>query len=238
MSPVLRVKYLVYDFLRRIVRAVLPLCMKVRIRGSRYIPQKQPFIIVSNHRFDLDAFLIVYAVQAPITWVAADFLNHFFLTNFIVWLFGMITVSKGKKRDNNFLNLGKIVACLKDGGNIGVFPEGMDYLIAADFNKPMATFYPGYAKIACMLNIPVYPVTIFPQKELARPYPIPKSIRKLFHVSTDLQELPVRNTYRSVTIFFNPPITPNKELKKEHRVLDLNSRVRASIEKNLPYKDA
>jgi 1-acyl-sn-glycerol-3-phosphate acyltransferase len=233
MSPVLRVKYLVYDFLRRIVRAVLPLCMKVRIRGSKNIPRKGPFIIVSNHRFDLDAFLITYAVHAPITWVAADFLSRFFLTQFIVWVFGMITVSKGKRNDNNFINLGKIVDCLKDGGNIGLFPEGMDYLIAADFSKPMVPFYTGYAKIACIMDIPVYPVTIIPHREIARRHPIPKSIRRLLNVSPDLKELSLRNSYRSVTIHFNPPVFPNKLARKDLRVEELNAQVRNAIELKL-----
>jgi len=208
--------------------------MKVRIRGSKHIPRKGPFLIVSNHRFDLDAFLIIYAVASPITWVAADFLSRFFLSKFMIWAFGMITVSKGKLHDNNFINLGKIVDCLKDGGNIGIFPEGMDYLIAADFDKPMTPFYTGYAKISCITNIPVYPVTIIPHREITRRHPIPKSIRRLFNVSTDLQELSIRNSYRAVTIHFNPPVFPNNQTRKAQRVEELNAQVRNAIEKNLP----
>lgn len=233
MSPTQRAKYLTYYFLRKLVRFVIPLCMRVKVKGRKNAPGKGPFILVSNHRFDLDAFLITYALDAPITWVAADFLSRLPVSNLVVWLFGMITVSKGRKNDNNFMNLKKIISCLRDGGNIGIFPEGMDYLIAADFQKPMAPFYRGFSKIAARLGIPVYPVTIIPHRELVHRYPIPKSIRRLFNVSPEMQDLPVRNTYRSVTITFSPVLRPNMELDTERRAVDVFIQTRATIEENL-----
>ncbi len=201
------------------------------------MPKKGPFILASNHRYDLDAFLISYALDAPLTWVAADFLQRLPVTNILIWLFGMLTVSKGKGSNYaNIRNIRNIVTCLQEGGNIGIFTEGMDYLIAADFSKPMADFYPGFAKIACMLDMPVYPVSIIPQKEWVHRYPIPKAIRRLFHVSTELQEIPLRNTYLSVTLHFGPVIRPDPKLRGAERVKDMMERVRNSIERKLRFR--
>lgn len=223
-----RLIYLRYWLAQQVVKSIIPLRFKIRVRGRKNIPRKGPFLVVSNHRYDLDAFLLMRVIDAPVTWVAADFLAMIGFIRPILWVFGMITVSTQQR--SSVANIRRIVETLADGGNIGIFPEGMDYLIKARFKDPMTDFYKGFSKIAVMLDIPVYPVAIVPKQELQRPYPIPKSIRRLFTLSPELQELSLRNTYRSVEIRFGEPIRPRHGSCKRDSAEQMQRAVRDSME--------
>jgi 1-acyl-sn-glycerol-3-phosphate acyltransferase len=218
-------------FLRKALRFIVPLSFDVSIKSRQNMPVKSPFIIVSNHRYDLDAFLISYAVESPILWVAAKFLTHIPVVAQILKLFDMVTVSRG--RGDNHKSISRMIRYLKRGANLGIFPEGMDYLIAADFTKPMTAFYKGFCKISALTGVPVYPVAIIPKRERVIRYPIPKSIRKIFGVTPDLQDVPFRNIYVSLTLSFGAPVFPREDLSREEACADVHDRTRAELQRLL-----
>jgi 1-acyl-sn-glycerol-3-phosphate acyltransferase len=225
-SPPWRFKHWI---LRKLLRFIVPLAFHVSIRNRHDMPSQEPFILVSNHRYDLDSFVLSYAIPKPIIWVAADFLVRLPLVKWVVRCFDMITVRR--RGVGNAAGMARMRNHLERGANIGIFPEGMDYLIRADFTRPMTAFYRGFCNISVISGVPVYPVAIIPLRERVYKYPIPRSLRKFFGVTPDLQDVSFRNTYISLVLAFGKPVFPRTDLPRDEASKDVHDRVRAELER-------
>ena len=50
---------------------------KTRVIGKHYLPEKGPYIIAANHFNVFDPPLVIYAIQKPISFLAASETWHF-----------------------------------------------------------------------------------------------------------------------------------------------------------------
>lgn len=97
--------------------------IKYNFKGIPYKgPKNQNYIIISNHTCTLDPFFISLSLKEPIYYVASDdiFKNRF-ASKFMEHCVAPIPIRKGS------IDLGCIKQCVsiaKEGGNIGLFPEG------------------------------------------------------------------------------------------------------------------
>lgn len=84
--------------------------------------KKGPFLILSNHQTTLDPFFMAISFNFPIYYLASDDLfNHRLFSPIIRFLVNPIPKSKAVK---DFQAVRDMVAVLKQGGSVALFPEG------------------------------------------------------------------------------------------------------------------
>lgn len=91
------------------------------IIGKENIPKEGPIIIAGNHKHLYDQCLTIIATKRAIHYMAK---KEYFDNKKVAWFFkgtGCISVDRQNK-DTNAVNLA--LSVLKDGGAIGIFPEG------------------------------------------------------------------------------------------------------------------
>lgn len=106
-------------FFRPIYRLVAHCAFNIKINKLKL---DGPTLILSNHQTDLDAIIIMGAANKHVETVCLDtLLSNGFTSKFLHWVTGLIPKKKGA------VDVGcvvKMMQCLKEGGNVLVFPEG------------------------------------------------------------------------------------------------------------------
>ncbi|TYB95790.1 MAG: 1-acyl-sn-glycerol-3-phosphate acyltransferase [Kosmotoga sp.] len=127
---------------------------KVSVFGKKNVPEKGPFVIVSNHQSAFDIPLMVGFVKGKISFIAKKEVEKIpFLKWFVLRLDGIL-IERGNKIQTAS-SMRKILRVLKCGGTIMLFPEG-----TRDSTGKMGDFKEGSLAIPYKLNIPILPVTL------------------------------------------------------------------------------
>lgn len=118
-----------------------------------HVPMHGPVILASNHTAGVDPFLIQAAVQRRIRWVMLT-------KNFYKWLTPLwktidpIVMEAGDR--NPFRQVRQVVTVLKEGGIVGIFPEGG----LQRNHRELKPFQPGVGMIAARTGATIVPVWI------------------------------------------------------------------------------
>lgn len=95
---------------------------RAKIVGKENIPKEGPVVFCGNHRTFLDPVLIQSTAGRDMRFLAKDVLyKHKFLA-FLGWVFESIPVKRDAAKDVTALK--EALKTLKNGGCIGIFPEG------------------------------------------------------------------------------------------------------------------
>lgn len=125
---------------------------KVKVYGMENIPQKGPYIIVSNHQSIIDPFVLMTIFPERIKFLAAAYLFKIPIVGFMLNLGSALPVNSKK---SDIKSLRKTLRFLKRGEVIGIFPEG-----GVSFSGKLKNFKAGWAYIALKSKAPVVPVAI------------------------------------------------------------------------------
>lgn len=113
---------MVYFISRLILKALLKLFFRFDIEGKKNIPKEGPFIIASNHVSYLDPICVGVACNTKrVIFMAKRELFTFPFLGLWIKLCGCIPVDRVKK---GTIALKTAITTLKQGGVIGIFPEG------------------------------------------------------------------------------------------------------------------
>ena len=126
---------------------------RIEVIGSNNIPRKGPFIIISNHISNKDAFIIAVSMKLKIAFMAKDTLFKFFIFRFFLKMLNIYPVDrKGdpRKTIKNMINL------LKNKNIIALFPEGTRNFTS----ERLLAFKKGGALIACKSKSIILPAAI------------------------------------------------------------------------------
>lgn len=196
-----------YNLTRNVLRPLLRTVIKTECIGRKNIPKKGKALIVSNHRSDLDPFLLMLECPRPINWIAAQYLRHIPIYRTIIRKLGAIlTDTSGNKMIISAMR--DIVTRLKGDELVGIFPEGDEWMLMQDFSAPMAPFHSGFATLAVKFNVPCVPAVVVPVKESILKYPLPSSVRRLIGIPEIGCRVQRRIQYWKVRIVFLPPLYP------------------------------
>ena len=92
-----------------------------KIINKEYIPKDGPIIVAGNHKHLYDQCLTIISTRRYLRYMAK---KEYFDNKKVAWFFkwnGCISVDRSKKDDEAKQ---KAIDTLKDGGAIGIFPEG------------------------------------------------------------------------------------------------------------------
>ena len=124
----------------------------LRVTGSENIPVRGPFVIVANHTSVFDGFILVSIIKLKITFLSATYL---FKTNFYGYILRGIGAVPVKRDGNDIQALRKSFKVLKNGGILGIFPEGR---ITKKEND--SSVKAGAAYLAAKTKVPILPIAI------------------------------------------------------------------------------
>ena len=143
---------LIYHLVRSLVRVLLRLLTRTEISGQENIPAHGPCIVLTNHLSAIDPPLIMAVFPWPITVFAGHTHRHEFIAGAVMNALGAIWVRRGEV-DREALRIALKV--LKDGGILGVAPEGTRSRTGGLLKGKI-----GAAYLAARADVPLVPVVL------------------------------------------------------------------------------
>ncbi len=134
------------------IRPVFRKLLKVEVEGLENIPQKGGCIIASNHRSNLDPFVLNVISPRPILFMAKEELFKIPVFSWFIKKAGAFPV---KRNGRDIKAMKRALSLLKEGYCIGIFPEGRRAK-PGEFRKPQS----GVGLLVSKTDAPVVPVKI------------------------------------------------------------------------------
>lgn len=142
-----------YRFVYILFRILTWLITTIKIEGLENVPPTGPYILAVNHRGLMDSPAVFIAIPAKrIVPFAADKWGKAPIIGLLLKMMGTIFVARGEVDRKA---LGEAIKALKEGGVLGVAPEG-----TRSSTGVMQRAKPGIAYLATRANVPVLPLGI------------------------------------------------------------------------------
>ena len=109
-----------YRLLKTIYTVLLKILFRPQIIGKKNIPEDGALIFAGNHKHAVDPTMVMMSTNRVVHYMAKEEL----FKGIHGWLFnkiGLIKVYRGKSNPQAVVEAEKI---LKNGGTVGIFPEG------------------------------------------------------------------------------------------------------------------
>lgn len=157
-----RMTFLYRAFHYVVVPVLLRIWTRLRVEGREHLPADGPLILVSNHVDNWDSYVVgVFARGRVVHFLArADGLESRWLGRYWRWLGAIPADREG---------LSEALRILKDGGAIGIFPEGV-------ISPALVQAIPGSALLALRSGATVVPAAVSGTERI-RPWSIVKPPR-------------------------------------------------------------
>ncbi len=168
---------------RIILKTLLNAFFSLEIEGAENLPKKGPFIVASNHVSHVDPIVVGVACNtSQIAFMAKRELFDMPILGPWIKAVGCISVERNSGSSGS---LKKAVQKLKDGGAIGIFPEGRRSPDGS-LKKPE----PGIGLLAAKSGAPIIPIyvsgtaKVMPKgQKIPKPYKIKARIGKIVDIS-------------------------------------------------------
>ena len=134
------------------VRPTLKKLLKIEVEGVENIPEKGGCIVASNHRSNLDPFVLNIISPRPIFFMAKEELFKIPIFNWFIKKAGAFPV---RRNGRDIKAMKRALSLLKEGHCIGIFPEGRRAK-PGEFGKPQS----GVGLLVSKIDVPVIPVKI------------------------------------------------------------------------------
>ncbi len=193
-----------YKLFSNLIKPAFDITIDSSISNPQYIPDEGSGILISNHRSDLDPFLIMVNSYRPVNWIGARYLWNIPFLNLLFDGIGAIPISKRKKDIHEAID--KAIECLEDGQLVGIFPEGWDYIAQNQFDWSVGKFQTGFARMAFQTGAPIVPIAMLGLKEQRGIQAFSPRIRKFFDYPIELQYIKGRVVYKKIHINVGKPI--------------------------------
>jgi len=106
---------------RGLGRVLLPVLFKIKIEGRENFPEEGPLLVVGNHTAAMEAVLMVVYTPWQVEMIGAGDIPQERIIEWVTAFYGDIPIRRGNF-DRRALT--KAIGVLRQGGVIGLFPEG------------------------------------------------------------------------------------------------------------------
>ena len=218
-----------YRRFQKIFHPIYDTLIDTSIRHPEWVPEDGPFVLVSNHRSDLDPFIIMTNVKRPINWMGASYLWNIPIVKDFISGIGAIPISKYRSEIRNAFD--RAADMLEQGQAVGIFPEGWDYIAENQFDWRVGEFQTGFARIAMETGAPVVPVAMMGLNGFRMAQPFPPFIRKIFDYPIEMQYIKDRCVYRKLHINVGRPVPCPENADSEDRdaVAEFTKQIRQKV---------
>ena len=173
-------KNFMYRFLKPIYTVLLKILFRPQIIGKENIPKDGALIFAGNHKHAVDPTMVMMSTNRVVHYMAKEEL----FKGIHGWLFnkiGLIKVYRGKSNPQAVIEAEKI---LKNGGTVGIFPEGTRNRSKEELLK----FRHGTVAIAQKTNTLILPFAIKGKYKLFRKGVILEFGKTIDVLKMDLEE--------------------------------------------------
>ena len=145
---------MLYAILHLGIRIYLRLICRIKVSGREHVPERGPFIMVTNHLSSVDPPLVVSLIPARLrmTGMAASAHRHDAFTGWLLNLGGAIWVRRGEG-DRDALR--QSLEALSSGRPLGMSPEGTRSKTGALIEAKT-----GVAFLALRAGVPILPIAL------------------------------------------------------------------------------
>jgi 1-acyl-sn-glycerol-3-phosphate acyltransferase len=124
--------------LRGVIRVLFALLVQIRIEGEENIPESGPLIVAANHFHFVDPLAVIRAMPWPL-----DFIGGFhmpFAPAIVRWLPRLWGLYRVRRSGSSRGALRQAEETLKEGGILGIFPEGGSWATVLRPPRPGSAF--------------------------------------------------------------------------------------------------
>ncbi len=168
---------MIYKIIKALAIFILKIFFGFKVEGKENIPKNPPYLIASNHVSYLDPIVIGSAFPHKVRFMAK---KELFENRFLFWLLNQLGVFPVDRDSLDISSVKKSIKILKDGGVLGIFPEG-----TRSKDGKFKGANKGVVGIAVKGGAPIVPVALkgtyeaWPaEKKFPRPYRIKVKIGK------------------------------------------------------------
>lgn len=111
---------LLYKICKCLYKVLLKILYRPKVYGKENIPKEGSLILAGNHIMAVDPTLVMSSTNRIVHYMAKEEL----FKGFHGWLFKKIGLIKIDREKSNVASILKAEEILKEGGTIGIFPEG------------------------------------------------------------------------------------------------------------------
>ncbi|HEY2994456.1 MAG TPA: lysophospholipid acyltransferase family protein [Methylomirabilota bacterium] len=144
---------LVYQLLRRPVRAALARWFEMRVEGLEHLPAAGPFLVAANHHNYLDGVVLAAALPEPIAFLVMP--RVWRATPLHPWLHRRLGSIPLRLERPDVGALRGALRALEAGRVVGIFPEG-PFSVRGQLERGL----PGVGLLAARAGVPVVPAGI------------------------------------------------------------------------------
>lgn len=149
-----------YKFLKIIYSSLLKILYRPTVKGAENIPDEGAVVFVGNHRHAFDPVVVMTHTNRIVHYMAKESLFKG-LHGFLFKSIGLIKVYRSK---SNPMAVVEAVEILKNGGTVGIFPEGT----RNKTDQELLRFRHGAVAIAKQANAQIIPFAIKGEYKLFR----------------------------------------------------------------------
>jgi len=142
---------LFYNIAKFILKPIFNILYAVKVQGLEKLPEDNGYIVCGNHVKAVDPILIGINLPCNISFMAKNELFSNKLLAFLLRKLGAFPVKRGQP---DLKSIKTSLKLLKEGKNIGIFPEGTRNKTGELIAEP------GIAMLAIRSKRPVVPITI------------------------------------------------------------------------------
>lgn len=148
----MRENKILYNFLKIIYSNLLKILYRPKAYGLENIPENEPIIFVGNHRHAFDPIVVMTYTNRLVHYMAKESL----FKGFHGWILKQIGLIKIYRTKSNPIAVIEAENILKNGGTLGIFPEGT----RNKTNNELLKFRKGAVAIAKKTNAKLVPFAI------------------------------------------------------------------------------
>lgn len=142
-----------YSFIRIVARIIVWFWWDVKVTGRENIPKDGPLLIVGNHQSNLDPVAIALQTKREVHFLAKIELVRSKIGR---WFFDHLGIIPVNRQEVSPMTMKKSIRILKEGGVVGIFPEGTRVKDPDNRPAPMS----GFVTFALREKVPIVPVLI------------------------------------------------------------------------------